>query len=102
MNCLGHVRRNFGNIMMGNFFQKNGNSSINLGKIFEYEPLTHLESRRLWRGITIHNFAAHFARCAFSTPKDNGVDASIDIFLVASPEYHLIQNSTQVSCKKFQ
>ncbi len=30
------------------------------------------------------------ARCAFGTPKDNGVDASIDIFLVASLEYHLI------------
>ncbi len=27
---------------------------------------------------------------AFGTPKDNGVDASIDIFLVASLEYHLI------------
>ncbi len=26
----------------------------------------------------------------FGTPKDNGVDASIDIFLVASLEYHLI------------
>ncbi len=41
-------------------------------------------------------------RRAFGTPKDNGVDASIDIFLVASLEYHLMQNSTQVSCKKFQ
>ncbi len=39
---------------------------------------------------------------AFGTPKDNGVDAWIDIFLVASLEYHLIYNSTQVSCKKFQ
>ncbi len=29
-------------------------------------------------------------RRAFGTPKDNGVDASIDIFLVASLEYHLI------------
>ncbi len=30
------------------------------------------------------------ARSAFGTPKDNGVDASIAIFLVASLEYHLI------------
>ncbi len=30
------------------------------------------------------------ARRAFDTPKDNGGDASIDIFLVASLEYHLI------------
>ncbi len=29
-------------------------------------------------------------RRAFGTPYDNGVDASIDIFLVASLEYHLI------------
>ncbi len=29
-------------------------------------------------------------RRAFGTPKDNGLDASIDIFLVASLEYHLI------------
>ncbi len=55
-----------------------------------YEPLAHLEAWRLWRGITIHNFAARFARCAFGTPKYNGVDTSIDIFLVASLEYHFI------------
>ncbi len=30
------------------------------------------------------------ARRTFGTPKDNGVDTSIDIFLVASLEYHLI------------
>ncbi len=30
------------------------------------------------------------AHRAFSTPKDNGVDTSSDIFLVASLEYHLI------------
>ncbi len=30
------------------------------------------------------------ARRVFGTPKDNGVDASIDIFLVVSLEYHLI------------
>ncbi len=30
------------------------------------------------------------ARRAFGTPKDNGVDASIDVFLVDSLEYHLI------------
>ncbi len=30
------------------------------------------------------------ARHAFGTPKDNGVNASIDIFLVASLEYQLI------------
>ncbi len=30
------------------------------------------------------------ARRTFGTPKDNGVDASIDIFLVSSLEYHLI------------
>ncbi len=30
------------------------------------------------------------ARRTFGTPKDNGIDASIDIFLVASLEYHLI------------
>ncbi len=30
------------------------------------------------------------ARRSLDTPKDNGVDASIDIFLVASLEYHLI------------
>ncbi len=29
-------------------------------------------------------------RRAFGIPKDNGVDASIDIFLVASLEYHLM------------
>ncbi len=28
------------------------------------------------------------ARRTFGTPKDNGVDASIDIFFVASLEYH--------------
>ncbi len=31
-----------------------------------------------------------FARRTFGTPKGNGVDASTDIFLVASLEYHLI------------
>ncbi len=30
------------------------------------------------------------ARCAFGIPKDNRVDASIDIFLVTFLEYHLI------------
>ncbi len=30
------------------------------------------------------------AHRTLGTPKDNGVDASIDIFLVASLEYHLI------------
>ncbi len=58
--------------------------------LYIYELLAHLEARRLWRGIMIHNFVARFPRCAFGTPKDNGVDASIDIFLVSSLEYHLI------------
>ncbi len=30
------------------------------------------------------------AHRAFGTPKDTGIDALIDIFLVASLEYHLI------------
>ncbi len=58
-------------------------------RAFGGAPLAHLEAR-LWRSITINNFAARFARRAFGTPKDNGVDASIGIFLVASLEYHLI------------
>ncbi len=59
-------------------------------RAFGGATLAHLQARHLWRSITIHDFAARFARCAFGTPKDNGVDASIDIFLVASLEYHLI------------
>ncbi len=59
-------------------------------RAFDGAPLAHLETRRLWHGIMIHNFTARFAHRTFGTPKDNGVDASIDIFLVASLEYHLI------------
>ncbi len=36
--------------------------------IYTYEPLAHLEGRRLWRGITIHNFAARFAHCSLIAP----------------------------------
>ncbi len=30
------------------------------------EPLAHLETRRLWRGIMTHNFAVRFARCSLT------------------------------------
>ncbi len=31
-------------------------------------PLAQLEARRLWCSITIHNFAARFARCSLVAP----------------------------------
>ncbi len=33
-----------------------------------HEPLAHLEARRLWCDITIHNFATRFARCSLVAP----------------------------------
>ncbi len=41
-------------------------------------------------GAVLRFTTSQLARRAFGTPKDNGVEASIDKFLVAFLEYHLI------------
>ncbi len=45
---------------------------------------------RIYDSQLCNSLRSLLARRALGTPKDNGVDASIDIFLVASLEYHLI------------
>ncbi len=82
----------FSNIWLVKFYLRweitNYQANLYLIWAFGGALLVHLEARRLWRSIMIHNFATRFARC--SLVEDNGVDTLIDIFLVASLQYHLI------------